>query len=72
MVYTHIYLKRMETASIRTAMILMTCKYCILAEMGHCRKVDPLANEPRFIRLANGTQLTLHFDCKQCEMTISE
>lgn len=53
-------------------MILMTCKYCILAEMGHCRKVNPMVNEPKFIRLANGTKLKLHFDCKQCEMTISE
>lgn len=49
---------------------LMTCRYCILFEMGHCRKTNPLRNEPRFLRLANGTQVELHFDCQRCEMQI--
>ena len=49
---------------------LMTCRYCILYEMGHCRKTAPLANEPRYIRLQNGTKLQLHFNCSRCEMTI--
>ena len=49
---------------------LMTCRYCLLYEMGHCRKENPLTNEPKYIRLANGTTLRLHFDCRQCEMQI--
>lgn len=49
---------------------LMTCKYCILYELGHCRKINPLTNEPRYLRLQNGTMLSLEFDCKHCEMNI--
>ena len=51
---------------------LMTCKYCILYELGHCRKINPMANGPRYLRLQNGTILSLEFDCKNCEMRISK
>ena len=51
---------------------LMTCKYCILYELGHCRKINPMANEPRHLRLQNGTMLSLEFDCKHCEMRITK
>ena len=51
---------------------LMTCKYCILNELGHCRKINPMPNEPRYLRLQNGTILSLEFDCKNCEMRISK
>ena len=50
---------------------LMTCKYCILYELGHCRKINPMTNEPHYLRLQNGTLLSLEFDCKQCEMKIN-
>ena len=56
--------------SLDTEMPLMTCRYCLLHEMGHCRKVAPLKNEPRYLRLRNGTILRLHFDCQRCEMLI--
>ena len=49
---------------------LMTCKYCLLFELGHCRKTNPMSNEPRYLRLRNGTLLRLHFDCSRCEMQI--
>lgn len=49
---------------------LMVCRYCILYEMGHCRKESPLAIEPRSIRLQNGTKLQLQFNCSRCEMSI--
>lgn len=49
---------------------LMTCRYCILHELGHCRKVNPMQNEPRYLRLANGTTMRLVFDCKNCQMLI--
>ena len=51
---------------------LMTCKYCILNELGHCRKINPMPNEPRYLRLQNGTLLSLEFDCKNCEMRITK
>ncbi len=52
----------------------MTCKYCILYEMGQCRKQykQPISNEPRFLRLENGTLLRLQFDCRNCQMLIWE
>ena len=56
--------------SLDTEMPLMTCRYCLLHEMGHCRKTAPLKNEPRYLRLRNGTILRLHFDCQRCEMLI--
>ena len=49
---------------------LMTCKYCILHELGRCRRVHPMPNDPRYLRLQNGTLLSLEFDCKNCEMHI--
>lgn len=51
---------------------LMTCKYCILYELGHCRRINPMTNEPRYLRLQNGTMLSLEFDCKHCEMRITK
>lgn len=52
---------------------LMTCRYCILHETGHCRKQPTrLApdSEPRYLRLSNGTIVDVQFDCKRCEMSI--
>lgn len=51
---------------------LMTCKYCLLFELGHCRKTNPYPKdkEPRHLRLKTGKVLTLRFDCKQCQMTV--
>lgn len=48
----------------------MTCKYCILYELGHCRKIRPMKNEPRYLRLQNGTLLELTFDCENCQMLV--
>ena len=61
-----------RTANCQLPTALMTCKYCILHELGHCRKINPMANEPRYLRLQNGTVLSLEFDCKNCEMRISK
>lgn len=49
---------------------LMTCKYCLLYEMGHCHKEHPMHNEPRYLRLQNGTRVALTFDCSNCQMLI--
>ena len=66
----HSMTKKNDANIITPSTPLMTCKYCILNELGHCRKINPMANEPRYIRLQNGTILTLEFDCKRCEMRI--
>ena len=52
---------------------LMTCRYCILYELGHCRKQPSRLkpeSEPRYLRLSNGTMVELQFDCKNCRMNI--
>ncbi|MBQ7997162.1 MAG: U32 family peptidase [Paludibacteraceae bacterium] len=53
---------------------LMTCKYCLLFELGHCRKTNPYPKdkEPRYLRLRTGKLLRLTFDCKKCEMKVDE
>ena len=63
---------QLSTVNCQLPTALMTCKYCILHELGHCRKINPMANEPRYLRLQNGTRLSLEFDCKNCEMRISK
>ena len=56
----------------RSATHLMTCKYCLLHELGHCRKVNPYpqVSEPRYLRLRTGTMVALTFDCRNCQMLI--
>ena len=53
---------------------LMECKYCILHEIGHCRKTAPYPKdkEPRYLRLRTGKILRLTFDCKNCQMLVDE
>lgn len=52
---------------------LMTCKYCILHELGRCRKTTKKdLPEPKYLRLSNGTTVELRFNCKECEMTIHQ
>ena len=50
----------------------MTCRYCLLYEMGHCRKESPMRNEPRYLRLQNSTRVALTFDCSNCQMLITQ
>ena len=51
---------------------LMECRYCLLFELGHCRKSNPYhkGKEPRYLRMPNGTVVRLHFDCPNCQMLI--
>lgn len=60
----------METTSDKQP--LMTCKYCLLHELGHCRKTNPypIGKEPQYLRLRNGQVLRLQFDCKRCVMEV--
>jgi len=50
----------------------MTCRYCLLYELGHCRKIHPYPKdkEPRYLRLKNGMIIAIEFDCKNCQMLL--
>ena len=49
---------------------LMTCKYCILYELGCCKKNSPTASHrPTFLRTGK-TLLRIQTDCKRCEMML--
>lgn len=50
---------------------LMTCRYCILSQLGHClRKNPPRWALPLSLRLADGRRFRLQFDCKNCRMNV--
>ncbi len=51
---------------------LMTCRYCLLRELGQCRKNSDRHTdtaEPAYLRTGNRL-LRLHFDCAKCQMQI--
>ncbi|MCR5130177.1 MAG: U32 family peptidase [Prevotella sp.] len=53
--------------------LLMQCRYCIKFSLGYCvnhggRK--PIWREPLSLRLGDGHEFRLEFDCKQCQMKI--
>ena len=52
---------------------LMTCKYCLRHELGWCLKqaADDSPKDPLYLRLGE-TKLRLHFDCRNCEMYITQ
>ena len=49
---------------------LMRTKYCIRHEHGMCPIHQGAKNSGPLYLLNNGRRLSLHFDCKNCEMTI--
>jgi putative protease len=55
------------------AAALMTTRYCLLRELGFCRKKEEgrTLQEPLFLE-NNGYKLRLKFDCKSCEMTVEK
>lgn len=65
-------LHQMQEEQRNTDHPLMTCRYCLLNELGHCRKQSPLRKEPKYLRLRNNTIVQLTFDCKNCQMLISK
>ena len=51
---------------------LMRTRYCIRFELGMCPvHQGARASKPLFL-LNNGQRFALHFDCKACEMTLTE
>lgn len=52
---------------------LMTCRYCIRFQLGHClRQHAQAVKEPLFLRGADGRRFPLQFDCSRCEMKVLE
>jgi putative protease len=51
----------------------MTTRYCLLRELGCCKKsgADKKLHEPLFLE-NNGRRLRLKFCCSSCEMTVEE
>lgn len=51
--------------------LLMTCRYCVLYQLGHCTREGrvPLP-QPLYLRLANGRRFPLQFDCRNCQMKV--
>ncbi len=61
-----------QSHNTNTAQPLMTCKYCLLYEMGHCRKEHPMHVEPHYLRLQNSIRVALTFDCANCQMLVTK
>jgi putative protease len=51
---------------------LMRTKYCIRYELGMCPIHQNAKNSGPLFLLNNGQKFALHFDCKRCEMTLTE
>ena len=51
---------------------LMRTKYCVRYEIGLCPKYHRAKNNSPLYILNNGKRLKLNFDCKLCEMTVTE
>ena len=49
----------------------MRSRYCIRHELGMCLKNNPSYKGKLFL-VNNNRKLILNFDCKNCEMTVSE
>ena len=51
---------------------LMRTKYCLRYELGMCPKHHGCKNTGHLYLLNNGQKFVLSFDCRNCEMTLSE
>ena len=51
---------------------LMRTKYCVRYELGMCPKHHGCRNSGPLYLLNNGQKFVLRFDCRSCEMTLSE
>lgn len=53
--------------------LLMQCRHCLRYTLGHCTKhggTRPTWHEPLRLRLADGREFPLQFDCKRCQMNV--
>ncbi len=51
---------------------LMRTRYCIRFELGICPKHHKVKDSGPLFLLNNGQRFALHFDCRNCEMTVTE
>ena len=51
---------------------LMRTRYCIRFELGMCPKYHGDKQSKPLFLLNNGQRFALHFDCRNCEMTVTE
>ncbi len=51
---------------------LMRTKYCIRYELGICPKHHSAKSPKPLFLLNNGRRFALHFDCRNCEMTVTD
>ena len=51
---------------------LMRSKYCIRHELGRCPKHHGCKDSGPLFLLNNGQRFALHFDCRNCEMIVTE
>ena len=63
--------KAYELEPVRTAELMRT-RYCIRFELGLCPKHQGADVPKRLFLVNNGRRFALHFDCKACEMTVTE
>ena len=56
----------------RSGAELMRTKYCIRYELGMCPVHQNAKNSGPLFLLNNGQKFALHFDCRHCEMTLTE
>lgn len=63
----------MEVEQARQEAIVMQCRHCLRYTLGYCVKYGgkkPTWREPLVLRLGDGRQFRLEFDCAQCQMNI--
>ena len=53
-------------------MELMRTRYCIRHELGRCPKYHGCKDSGSLFLLNNGQRFALHFDCRNCEMMVTE
>ena len=56
-----------------SGLLLMQCRHCLRYTLGYCVKhggKKPAWREPLFLRLGDGREFRLEFDCRACQMNI--
>ncbi|MBO4485658.1 MAG: U32 family peptidase, partial [Prevotella sp.] len=56
-----------------SGLLLMQCRHCLRYTLGYCVKHGgrkPAWREPLFLRLGDGREFRLEFDCRACQMNI--
>lgn len=67
------YADSLETNKKDFPLPLMQCRHCLRYSLGYCVKrggQKPQWKEPLVLRLGDGRQFSLQFDCKECQMNV--